>query len=216
MNLIFVIGATNAGKSTLIEAAKHLGHGTVEVGKAMRAKHPPEYFKGSGAPEHTEIEAWQCMLDEMLLADQVRLPDGSGWQPLPDGSWVNHVTGAFRFGAGAPRFCFIDGQPRSLRQFHRVRRDFPHYQTTFLHLWAPNTEREIRARNRDRFDAAKLELSLSRLNGDLPVLYDIIFHIANDRLPITHMDTNKPNYNAQDMVRAAVATSAGYAQANEP
>lgn len=193
MNLIFVIGATNAGKSTLIEAAKHLGHGTVEVGKAMRAKHPPEYFNGQAAPEHTEIEAWNCLLEGLGAAQ------------------LAHTVKHALFSGERPGYCFIDGQPRSLKQFHKVRRDFPHYQTTFLHLWAPNVEREIRARNRDKYDAAKLALSLARLNGDIPVLYDMLFLIAQEALPIQHVNTNAPKYDNQVAVKCAVAASAEYA-----
>jgi hypothetical protein len=193
MNLIFVIGATNAGKSTLIEAAKHLGHGTVEVGKAMRAKHPPEYFQGSAAPEHTEIEAWQCLLDGIAASN------------------LAHSIKYAPFGGERRAFCFIDGQPRSLKQYHKVRRDFPYYQTTFVHLWAPNTEREIRARNRDKGDPAKLALSLARLNGDIPVLYDMLFLMAQEHLPIQHVNTNAAKYDAQVAVKCAVAASSEHA-----
>ena len=200
MNLIFVIGPTNAGKSTLIEAAKHLGHGTVEVGKAMRKKHPPEYFAGQAAPDHTEIEAWQCMLDEMEIARM-------GCDPLTEQGAVAHLSGR----AVGKQFCFIDGQPRSLKQYHKVRRDFPHYQTTFLHLWAPNTEREIRAMNRDKGDPARLKLSLARLNGDIPVLYDMLFLMAQEQLPIQHVNTNAAKYDAQIAVKCAVAFSQEHA-----
>jgi hypothetical protein len=88
--LAFIMGPTNAGKSTLIQATKdyYPQFGTVEVGKLMRAKYPPEFFQGQAAPKHTAVEAWQMMLDG--IAD-----------------------------AGAKKAVLIDGQPRDIEQCER-------------------------------------------------------------------------------------------------
>lgn len=175
MHLIFVIGATNAGKSTLIAAAKELGHGTVEVGKMMRAKYPPEYFKGQACPAHTEVESWDMMLEGV---EQVRK------QGL--------------------RACFIDGQPRTHSQLAKViaLHDAPGSSIAFLHLWAPRDVREARARERDKNDPGRLALSLERLDGDLAVLYDITALIVR-RPAILHRvwNTNQEKYNPLSLVK---------------
>ena len=87
MRLIFVMGPTNAGKTRLMEAAKAAGHGTVEVGKLLRAKYPPSYFEGQAAPKKTQVEAWSLMLEGIREADNQGLD-----------------------------LCFIDGQPRDMQQ----------------------------------------------------------------------------------------------------
>lgn len=86
MILVFLMGATCAGKSTLIETVRPLPNfGVVEVGKALRKKYGEDYFKGQAAPEHTEREAWTIMLDG--IHDNLHKD-----------------------------FVLIDGQPRSVKQ----------------------------------------------------------------------------------------------------
>lgn len=93
--LVFVIGATNAGKSLFMDAAKeHDNLGTVEVGRMMREKYPPEHFQGNAAPEHTVAEAW-AMMREGIDA---------------------HLD---------KRYIFIDGQPRDKKQAEDITRLWP-------------------------------------------------------------------------------------------
>ena len=59
MKVIYVWGSTCVGKSTLMQKAKDYSSkvGLCEVGKEFRKKYPPEYFRGQGAPAHTQDEA---------------------------------------------------------------------------------------------------------------------------------------------------------------
>lgn len=210
MSLIFVIGATNAGKSTLISAAKEVGCGTVEVGKMMRAKYPPEYFQGQAAPTKTQGEAMQMMMDGI---EQVRAQgpgmcldcQGKGYL-----SGFGTTTGLLcqcrcsGTGVAVRHLCFIDGQPRAMEQFRVciALRD-QGYPIAFCHLWAPLADREARARQRDSSDPAKLALSLSRLQGDMPVLYDITAELMQrPTIPHEVWDTTQATYNPMSVVRA--------------
>lgn len=59
-NMFYVLGTTCAGKSYFIDKALERypeKFAAVEVGKEFRRRHPPEYFQGSAAPDHTEQEA---------------------------------------------------------------------------------------------------------------------------------------------------------------
>jgi cytidylate kinase len=142
--IVYVIGATNAGKSTLMDAVKNdVTQGTVEVGKMMRAKYPPEHFAGQSNPAHTAVEAWQMYLDGIAQAE-----------------------------AAGKQAVWVDGQPRDMAQLAKVTATSD--PRLFVHLWAPAEIREERARTRDAQDPAKLALSLTRLNGDLPALYNIL------------------------------------------
>ncbi len=153
--LIFVIGATNAGKSTLLDTVRsYAGVGMIEVGKMFRAKYPPEHFKGHANPAHTQVEAWQMFLDSRK-------------------AWAEK---------GA-RVAFVDGQPRDLEQC-KMALALPNPKR-FIHLWAPISVREERARKRDHdpvvpeAENEKLKLSLARVTGDLPKLYDVVQHIKS-------------------------------------
>lgn len=179
--LIFVIGATNAGKSTLLDAVRPWpGVGMVEVGKMFRAKYPPEYFAGQANPSHTQVEAWQMFLD----AVSARALEGC------------HVA-------------FVDGQPRDLEQCEAILA-LPNPKVV-LHLWAPTSERKRRAVSRDGLPDvpdelnAKLQLSLSRVTGDLPKLYDVVMRIqSDDTCTVHHLDTTSHNYSPSGVTRALV------------
>lgn len=63
----YVLGTTCSGKDFLIETAiqKYPDiFGAVQVGKEFRKRYPPEYFKGSGAPDHTEKEALEIFVNQ--------------------------------------------------------------------------------------------------------------------------------------------------------
>ncbi len=164
--LIFVMGVTNTGKSTIMETMRgyeHAGVGLIEVGKMMRAKYPPEYFKGSGAPQHTQAEAWGMMNDGIKA----------------------HVD------AGR-KVALIDGQPRNWEQMQWAL-SMPNPKS-FIHLWAPPQTRLERAHKRDSTDVAKLKLTLDRLHDDVLKLYDIIafLHLRGER--VETIDTTSTHY----------------------
>lgn len=166
--LVFTIGATNVGKSTLLNYAKSISssegtcpYGFVEVGKMMRAKYPPDFFSGSGAPVHTQKEAWKMFLD---------------------GVAVERDAGK--------EIIFIDGQPRNMEQYKWA--CALSYSFCFAHLFASYEVRKNRAMDRDCDDPKKLELSLKRLDSDIAPLYDIVsaIHYSGDH-PIISYNTEK-------------------------
>lgn len=60
MKTFYLMGITCSGKDYFIELAVKLYpdiFGAVQVGKEFRRRYPPDYFKGSAAPAHTEQEA---------------------------------------------------------------------------------------------------------------------------------------------------------------
>lgn len=153
--LIFVMGATNVGKTTFMDLCRDYDvFGLVEVGKMFRAKYPPDYFKGQAAPAHTQTEAWSMFLEGVKNAAE-------------QGKQV----------------AVIDGQPRNVEQTEWAFK-MPNPKV-FLHLWAPPDIREERARKRDAADAAKLDLSLKRLIDDPRVLFDCLtmihLHVLSDQ-----------------------------------
>jgi adenylate kinase family enzyme len=151
--LVFVMGATNAGKSTFMtKMGSDYPHvvGLVEVGKLMRAKYPPDHFKGQAAPAHTAMEAWSMM----TVAIEQHINNGK-------------------------RLIFVDGQPRDMLQaagvLDKYYDDTEHWSSVkFLHLWAHKDRRIERAKKRDAGDEAKLQLSLQRMDNDPPQLYEVL------------------------------------------
>lgn len=149
--LFFVVGATNVGKSTFLNAIKlalgkqvHL----VEVGKWMRAKYPPEHFQGQAAPAHTQEEA------------------------------LHMLFGGIREGeANGSTIILVDGQPRDIEQAREImawsEKDWTWTKAT-IHLVCPREERERRARLREPGNAAALQLSLDRLDRDVLSLHEVL------------------------------------------
>lgn len=201
--LIFVMGATNVGKSTLMNAASVCGTsehptfstitneliakgilGTVEVGKKMRAKYPPEYFKGSGAPAHTQKEAWGMM-----------------------------QSGIAEAAAHGKVAVVIDGQPRNPEQT-KWAMGMPNPKL-FLHLWCEPEERERRAINRDGQDQAKFELASKRLVDDPRVLFDCLTMLMLAREIVVTVRTTDVHYRPGSvlnglLVELGVAKEPGY------
>lgn len=162
--LFFVIGPTNAGKSTFLNAVKeaypskaHL----VEVGKLMRAKYHPDHFKGQANPNHTKVEAL-----EMLFAG---IKEGSDRDA---------------------NFILVDGQPRDPEQGREIM-NYPTMRTkAIIQLTCPRAERERRARERDKDNPASLQLALDRMDRDVLGIYEVL--IEFDRYPVFNFNTNKP------------------------
>ncbi len=176
MILIYVMGATNVGKSTFLQQAKRLYQDKahlVEVGKALRAKYlnpksphyDPDYFKGSAAPAHTAAEAWQLMCDGVGAAI-----------------------------AGGAQLCLVDGQPRDMQQARESISVFSkkHLHRFWFHLWQPYDVRLGRARDRDKDDPAKLKLSLQRMNNDPPQLYEVVSYLRTSMAAELVHDTKEP------------------------
>lgn len=129
--ILYVMGATNAGKSSLLAAMAEVHRARValvEVGKAMRAKYldpasphyQPDYFRGQAAPEHTQAEAWSM-----------------------------HLAGIASGVAAGAELILVDGQPRDVPQVQLVCSDIcPRYDVRFLMVHCDHAVREARLRER--------------------------------------------------------------------
>lgn len=166
--LYFVIGATCAGKGTLLDAMAKLGGDKVklvQVGKVLRQRYHPDHFKGSAAPEHTQVEAWQIVEDGIKDNDKCRA-------------------------------IFIDGQPRDKKQLSTVVADYfieGPYTASFIHVWENKNTREERAVKRFEGDPASLKLALDRMHSstqDSIKLYEILSEILISDLPIKHIHSH--------------------------
>lgn len=179
--LVCFIGPTNAGKTSLfdtVHAMKVKCVHTIEVGKFMRAKYPASYFKGQSNPKHTAEEAWNMFTDGLAKAHED-----------PECLLV-----------------FADGQPRDIQQFNDITR--MQLQKIIVHLWAPEEERRRRAVERDGSDPKKLALSLARMIGDVPSLYDILSRALNHGYDVRSYDTSHPRYSASEVINSLVAYAA--------
>lgn len=158
---VFVIGATNTGKSFLLDSVRrHPDCGVIEVGKEMRRRYPPSHFQGQAAPAHTAEEAWQVYLDGMTENAKKAL-------------------------------IWCDGQPRDLIRTERILALNPEkYPRLFIHLWASKAVRENRARGRDGSDPEKLALAMARLDADLPPLYDVLSRLLIAQETVLTYGTN--------------------------
>jgi len=170
MDIISVIGPTNAGKSTFMNAVREAPRtALIEIGKWMRAKYPPSYFKGSGSPRHTEKEAWGMLLDGLCRAKE-----------------------------GDMDRVLIDGQPRNGGQAALFCLHFP--QARFILLDAPHEVREGWARHRDGDDPEKMALTTQRLESDYRDMYDTIKVLVQHHMPIHVIDTTGPDYDPREVL----------------
>lgn len=165
--IFFVIGATNAGKSTFLQAVREAypDCGLVEVGKWLRAKYAPGHFSGQGAPQSTAAEAWSLLVDGVTRAHD---------RP----------------------FVLVDGQPRDLNQVAGLAQfSDSNYNHCFIHLHATAEERWRRAQARDSSNPAALELARSRVTGDMAVLYDVTSRLQVQYKTALHtLNTEEPGY----------------------
>jgi hypothetical protein len=147
----FVLGITCSGKDYLIDYAisKHPEKfGVVQVGREFRKRYPPEYFKGSGAPDHTEVEALEIYKEQftkalgkpyILVSSQPRRP--SQVQPC-----VEH--------------CLAND-----------------YQPVALFLYAPGIVVTNRIESRFKDDESGKTLAQARVTNDKVQFYDTIFEL---------------------------------------
>jgi hypothetical protein len=180
--LLFVTGATNAGKSTFLAkmaSARRDAVGLVEVGKALRKKYGDAYFQGQAAPKHTAAEAWQLMVEGI---DFLR------------------ATGR--------QVILIDGQPRDIEQADMIYNEYaadPSYDVEVVNLYCPTWVRRLRAERRDGGDAEKLKLSMARMEGDLPRLYEVLSVVMQHGLNVLTFDTSLPSYDLDEIADALLS-----------
>jgi hypothetical protein len=98
-NLFYLIGVTCSGKDYVIQHCMENYpdlYNAVQVGNIFRQRYSPDFFKGQGAPNHTETEALEIYFEEL--------------QRCNDEGKLN---------------TFICGQPRRLSQISKTIGDFP-------------------------------------------------------------------------------------------
>lgn len=162
---IFLMGATNSGKTTIIRALeKDHRFGTVMVGKMLREKYGESYFDGQAAPEKTELEAVGMLAEGIGIARRDGKP-----------------------------YVIVDGQPRSLYQA-RLINSLVGTRALYVHLWVPREVRETRARQRDAGHPDRLKLSLERLDGDIGPLFEVLNYLSSRGIPITTIDNDRDWY----------------------
>lgn len=165
MLLVFVMGPTCAGKSTLFDyVRKHAPHiGLVEVGKMFRAKYPPSYFQGQAAPAHTREEAWQM------------------------------CEGAIREHAAAGKLhVLVDGQPRSIDQveacFTKLA-DFPRKLFVYLDPGLEERTRRLVGRFKLPEEQEAFELGRQRLTNDISTYEVVLAELARRTQEVHTFDT---------------------------
>jgi hypothetical protein len=175
--MVYVIGPTNAGKTTLLNlCVLDPRIVTVEVGKMMRAKYPPSHFQGQNNPKHTADEAWQMYLD--------------GVQRGIDNPEC--------------KLTVCDGQPRDVKQTEDVIAD-KRFHKLFVHLWAPDEVRERRAEARDFDSPEALALSKARLVNDIPSNYGVLVRLLNAKETVWSYDTSAASYSARLLLDTLLA-----------
>lgn len=180
--LAFILGATGSGKSTFIDTlARNYTHDIhpIQVGKTLRAKYGEAYFKGQAAPEHTQEEAWQLVLDGVCYGVDMNIP---------------HIV--------------VDGQPRDVEQMERLESIWPMLEpkrkVVFIHLFAPYTIRQQRVEQRDKDNEARINLARARLLGDYEPLYYIVSKLCNMGMDVRHFDTSMILYSPLTCFKSVV------------
>lgn len=181
--LVYMMGPTNVGKSTALNAIFEAGKGDVglvEVGKMLRAKYGEDYFKGQAAPAHTAVEAWNLMLEGVEKHAQ---------DPKV-------------------KFVLIDGQPRDFDQCAKSLA--LNYDRVYVNLYASVEVREARANIRDANNPSKLALSLARMRGDIPMLYEIMSILLYEGQEVMTYRTDVEGYNPLQILSDLFARHARY------
>jgi len=164
--VVFIMGATNCGKTTLINSLEE--YYPVVVGKKLREMFPPEYFDGQAAPAKTDEIAFRLMVEGIDEAHQL------GKIPLIDGQPRNQVQ------LGWCEANYFDNQL---------------YDCKIMHLWAPRDIRVQRAEKRDKDDPSKLKLSMDRMDGDSIILYDLWLQLSMNYIDnMKVFNTSKEGY----------------------
>lgn len=153
-DLIFMIGPTNSGKTTLGDfiVSEFNAYG-VFIGRELRAKYGDGAFKGQAAPEWTRIESLN-MMDE----------------GIKKGRDTGH------------QLIIVDGQPRSDDQTEYVIDNYLNgkysndFNSVFLLLYCSDEVRKKRMEARDT-DEAKRKLAEARFQGDLPQIYKLMYQL---------------------------------------
>ena len=168
--IAFIMGCTNAGKSTFLNFAAESDPGVklVEVGKRFREKYPREDFKGRNNPDHTADEASRWLQE-----------------------WVTeHLAWPYT------KLILVDGQPRDYRQVHECVQWWPGIRRRFLMFDCFIKARQARAKA--RFDSndpdyrRNIELSQQRQRRDMQDNFVVTIELLKLNQKVEVVDTNRP------------------------
>lgn len=152
--VVFCIGTTCSGKSTLIENFTRRSNniGSVEVGKEMRRRYSPSAFKGLAALDETEDEVWEIY--QQQFDDNLK---------------------------GGKKIILIDGQPRMSSQVMICLNHAKLHECSSFFMWIHCSVAETRRRALDRFsdNDEALELAMMRLTNDRTQLFDVIHRLVS-------------------------------------
>lgn len=176
--LVFVMGPTCAGKSSLLRLMKDRHPdkvGLVEVGKALRAKYPVDYFKGHNNPDHTAQEAWDLCVSEVE-------------RHTKEGKVI----------------IVIDGQPRSPTQAKACASyggSFSELDYNRVFLWLSCSLDEALQRAEDSRPEREREYQIARQNSDRIHNHDTLFEVMLDpRSDVRACSTSNPDNKPMDLV----------------
>lgn len=165
-SIIHMMGPTCAGKSTLIDTLLALSDTVhpVQIGKLLRKKYGEDYFKGQGAPVHTQAEALQLYYD--TINEGIAL---------------------------GKKVILVDGQPRDLGQARQMMMDWPDHRVTYLMVHADHEVREFRARA-GRKPGPDLELAIARLTNDYKNCYVVMTELLRSGRQVDVVDTGSNDF----------------------
>jgi hypothetical protein len=163
-----LMGVTCVGKDYFIErACEQFPHlfGKVQVGKELRKRHSPEYFKGLGCA----TACYQEALD--ILKEQYE---------------VSRMVGH--------KYVLVSGQPRERSQVQPVI-DILGSNFMAIWLSADENVIMNRLKDRFKDDPASEELALQRLKNDRVQLYDSFFELLHRGIDVRTVDVTYTDIN---------------------
>ena len=172
---VCILGVACAGKTTLMnvasdydgeedERSQHVRpdtFGQIRVGEELRRRYSSEYFRGKGAPDHTQKEAMAIFVDGLSRTQlfPITLIDG---QPRR----VDQVDLVFDHALEQGRWCYV------------------------IVLHAPEEELIRRATVRSGNDPEALKLALARIEHDAYCLYSVLHYIhQHTTVPVRYVNS---------------------------
>jgi dephospho-CoA kinase len=184
MRLVCLMGGTNSGKTTLLDALDGSGFfQPIFVGRILRKKYPPEFFQGQAAPEKTRKEAWQLVYDGIAHAESI------GKVPV------------------------LDGQPRGVEElevFYEIlqRHCILFSEVRVVSLFVDERTAYARAMRRDADNPGALALSLERMKTEAATLTKVVACLKEKGINTKYIKSTTPDGDYQQFHMALAAMEA--------
>lgn len=175
ITVLFIMGPTGAGKSTVVSNAdvytqlndnliglSYKSYHAVEVGKEFRKRYPPEYFNGKAAMPHTEDEAYSIFEEQFIKA-------------------VDHHALMCQSNPDFETVVLIDGYPRTPLQVDRCQELIGDCTDFYGVVWldCDEQEREQRLNYRDINESTR-ELSRKRFESDYGYYMKVVARLVEN------------------------------------